>query len=126
MAATLEAVHESVRRLERTVALLFEHVSRIEVVLERIDANSRRNRVVAEKYGERADSLFSVVDTVSSVMSRANPLTYLPRGLLSDIGSETENAGESSGDTNLAPDDAASDVQDHNREHRDFARYYDD
>jgi hypothetical protein len=109
--ATLEAVHESVRRLERTVALLFEQVARIEVALKRIDENSRRNRVVAEKYGDRAESVFSVVDTVSSVLSRANPLAYLPRGLLSDSGGDT-GGGAGEGETGALPPDASDDDDD--------------
>lgn len=65
----------SLQRIEAALELLRAQV-------ERIDANSERNRVVAEKYGDRADSLFSVVDTVGNVLHRANPLTYLPRALM--------------------------------------------
>ena len=87
-AAAAQSVEESVRRLESALAALTEQVQRISEAIQRIDSNSERNRVVAEKYGDRADSLFSVVDTVGAVMHRANPLTYIPRFSL-------ENSNES-------------------------------
>jgi hypothetical protein len=106
-------VLEAVQRLERAVGLLQEQLARIEATVERIDANSERNRVVAEKYGDRADTLFSVVDSVGTAMNRVNPLTYLPTGLLSDA--PTESSADSGGDNNSDDED---------REHRSFVDYY--
>jgi hypothetical protein len=78
------SIEESVRRLELALFALTEKVQRVLETVERIDRNAERNLIVAEKYGDRADSLFSVVDTVGAVMSRANPINYIPRFSLED------------------------------------------
>ncbi len=88
------------------MGLLQEQLARIEATVDRIDANSERNPVVAEKCGDRADTLFSVVDSVGTVMNRVKPLTYLPTGLLSD-GRAESNGGDDRADR--AGDDRAGD-----------------
>ena len=81
--ARLQALEEALERK------LNENLGIIMGTLERIDASAARNADVAQKYGDRADSLFSVVDFVANVMKRANPLSYLPsRPALNDESSE--------------------------------------
>lgn len=64
-------------KLGEQLTALAVRVDELAAQLQRVDSNSQRNRVVAEKYGDRADSLFSVVDSVGSVMNHMNPLTYI-------------------------------------------------
>jgi hypothetical protein len=75
----VDALHARLRALEEALERkLNENLAIVMGTLERIDASASRNADVAQKYGDRADSLFSVVDFVANVMKRANPLTYLP------------------------------------------------
>lgn len=85
-----EGISEGISRIERALVALTEEVKRINAALERIDRVVDRNTAVAEKYGDRADSLFSVVDAVNSVMHRANPLTYIPRFSVADKEEESD------------------------------------
>lgn len=75
----VDALHARLRALEEALERkLNENLDIVMSTLERIDASAARNADVAQKYGDRADSLFSVVDFVANVMKRANPLAYLP------------------------------------------------
>ena len=83
-----------VEYLKRIEAALEELTSRIDALsneIKEIAINAQRNRVVAEKYGDRADSLFSVVDSVGTAMNRLNPLTYMPRMALGDKEEEDDD-----------------------------------
>jgi hypothetical protein len=82
----VEEINARLRALEEALERkLNENLEIVMNTLQRIDVNAERNADVASKYGDRAESLFSVVDFVANFMKRVNPLTYLPpRAALDD------------------------------------------
>ena len=75
--ARLDAIQHRLEAQELMLARITDELIRISAVAE-------RNAVVAEKYSDRAESVFAVVDTVGTVIRNVNPLTYIPRLSLKD------------------------------------------
>ena len=99
-------------RIEEKLALVCARLEAMATQIDRINVTAQRNLVVAEKYGDRADVLFSVVDSVNYAMNRMNPLTYIKpvQALLSNNGNEPSDEEEEGSDNDSSETDYEDDV----------------